>query len=198
MPTHYETLQVPKTASETEIRKAYLKLSLRWHPDKNQSKEAETKFKEISTAYQVLSDPSLKRDYDQSLNNPFTSFTSFNSSSSSYTTNFTPQDIDPQKIFQQFMDEMFKRTGSREPQEIYNQLTKDPKTKQMAQTAAGGAATVFAAQDLVSGVRGGSLFQTVAGVAGVLGGLWVASGTAPDEVSQFCGAEVANRIQNFR
>ena len=63
---YYEVLGVSKDASEDEIRKAYKKLAIKWHPDKHvdDKKEAEEKFKEISEAYSVLSDPKKKREYD--------------------------------------------------------------------------------------------------------------------------------------
>ena len=63
---YYEVLGVPKDASNDVIRKAYKKLAIKWHPDKHvdDKKEAEEKFKEISEAYSVLSDPKKKREYD--------------------------------------------------------------------------------------------------------------------------------------
>ena len=63
---YYEVLGVPKDASDDVIRKAYKKLAIKWHPDKHvdDKKEAEEKFKEISEAYSVLSDPKKKREYD--------------------------------------------------------------------------------------------------------------------------------------
>lgn len=65
MTNYYEILEVKKDATEQEIKKSYRKLSLKWHPDKNQgSKEAEERFKEISKAYQILSDPGTRNLYD--------------------------------------------------------------------------------------------------------------------------------------
>ncbi len=63
---YYEVLGVPKDASDDVIRKAYKKLAIKWHPDKHtdDKKAAEEKFKEISEAYSVLSDPKKKREYD--------------------------------------------------------------------------------------------------------------------------------------
>ncbi|MBI5152121.1 molecular chaperone DnaJ [Candidatus Peregrinibacteria bacterium] len=62
----YEILGVPKTANEQDIKRAYRKLALKWHPDRHKSdKEAETRFKEINQAYEVLSDAKKRQMYDQ-------------------------------------------------------------------------------------------------------------------------------------
>ena len=63
---YYEVLGVPKDATEEQIRKAYKKLAIKWHPDKNPDnrKQAEEKFKEIGEAYSVLSDPQKRNQYD--------------------------------------------------------------------------------------------------------------------------------------
>ena len=62
---YYKILGVDKNADKTEIKKAYRKLALKYHPDKNPSKEAEEKFKEFSEAYAVLYDDEKRRMYDQ-------------------------------------------------------------------------------------------------------------------------------------
>ncbi len=63
---YYEILEVKKDASEDDIKKSYKKLAMKWHPDKNPNnkEEAEKRFKEISEAYQVLSDSSKRSMYD--------------------------------------------------------------------------------------------------------------------------------------
>ncbi len=63
---YYEVLEVSKTATADEIKKAYRKLAIKYHPDKNPGdKEAEEKFKEAAEAYGVLSDPDKRAKYDQ-------------------------------------------------------------------------------------------------------------------------------------
>jgi curved DNA-binding protein len=61
----YETLEVSENASADEIKKAYRKLARKYHPDVNKDPKAEDKFKEINAAYEVLSDPQKKQQYDQ-------------------------------------------------------------------------------------------------------------------------------------
>uniref|UniRef100_A0A668AI71 DnaJ heat shock protein family (Hsp40) member B2 n=1 Tax=Myripristis murdjan TaxID=586833 RepID=A0A668AI71_9TELE len=66
MVDYYEVLAVPRTATQDDIKKAYRKQALRWHPDKNpdNKEEAERKFKEVAEAYEVLSDKSKREAYD--------------------------------------------------------------------------------------------------------------------------------------
>lgn len=62
---YYEILGIPKGASESELKAAYRKQALQWHPDRNKSAEATQKFKEINEAYEVLSSSEKRAAYDQ-------------------------------------------------------------------------------------------------------------------------------------
>ena len=114
---YYEILGVSKNASSKDIKKAYRKLALKYHPDRaNESginpKEAEEKFKKIGEAYSVLSDADKRRQYDQFGPEGFSQFTRGG-------TGGFRMDIDPFEIFSQFFggggpDDFFSsfRTGS--------------------------------------------------------------------------------------
>lgn len=73
---YYDILGVKEDSSQDEIKKAYRKLAIQWHPDKNQDKKeiAEKKFKEISEAYSVLSDEKKRKEYDMMKKGVFEGF----------------------------------------------------------------------------------------------------------------------------
>ena len=61
---YYDVLGIGRDADEQKIKKAYHKLAMKWHPDRNKSAEAEERFKEIATAYAILKDPKKRARYD--------------------------------------------------------------------------------------------------------------------------------------
>ena len=76
---HYKTLEIPENANTEEIKKAYRKLSLKYHPDKNiGNPEVVKTFQKISSAFEVLGDPQKKEEYDGNRNNPFSRMNSMN------------------------------------------------------------------------------------------------------------------------
>jgi curved DNA-binding protein len=70
---YYQILGVSKNSTPDELKKAYRKLARKYHPDTNKDKDAESKFKDISEAYDVLSDPDKKSKYDN-LGNSYNRF----------------------------------------------------------------------------------------------------------------------------
>ncbi|XP_061770239.1 dnaJ homolog subfamily B member 9-like [Nerophis ophidion] len=62
---YYDILGVPKDASERQIKKAFHKLALKFHPDRNKGPDAEARFREVAEAYETLSDDKRRREYDQ-------------------------------------------------------------------------------------------------------------------------------------
>jgi curved DNA-binding protein CbpA len=89
MKDYYQILGIERNSSEEEIKSAYRKLALQYHPDKNlgNEEEAEAKFKEMGEAYKILSDPDERKKYD---NGEDVSSTFASSSTFSYST-FDPQ-----------------------------------------------------------------------------------------------------------
>ena len=114
MKNYYEILEINKNANKEEIKSAYKKLALKYHPDKNKTnkEEAENKFKEISEAYEILSDDQKKFNYDNGQNvvihnhNPFDIFehmfnnhhSSFNIDLSNLNSSFTSVNTSTQII----------------------------------------------------------------------------------------------------
>ena len=100
---YYKILQISKNASEDDIKKAYRKLALKYHPDKNKSPEAEEKFKEIAEAYDVLSDPKKKQIFDsygeEGLKGGLNSGSGGDGSTGGYTYTFQG---DPRETFRMF------------------------------------------------------------------------------------------------
>ena len=74
MNNYYEILEVSKDANQDEIKKAYKKLAKKFHPDINKESGAEEKFKKINEAYEVLSDETKRKEYDQKLNSSNNSY----------------------------------------------------------------------------------------------------------------------------
>jgi len=74
---YYSLLKIERNASQEDIKKAYRKLAMKFHPDVNMDKDAEEKFKALGEAYSVLSDSSKKRIYDRTgkagLSDPYSS-----------------------------------------------------------------------------------------------------------------------------
>ena len=68
---YYKVLDIPKNSSEKDIKKAYRKLARKYHPDVNKDPKAEDKFKEINSAYEILSDKEKKSQYDMHGDNMF-------------------------------------------------------------------------------------------------------------------------------
>ena len=113
---YYEVLGVPKTATIEEIKSAFRKLAMKYHPDRNKEKDAEAKFKEVNEAYQVLSDKDKRALYDQygfeGLNqsgfnseniNPFDIFNQFfGGGGGGFSFNFGGDDEDSEDIFSSF------------------------------------------------------------------------------------------------
>ena len=118
---YYDVLGVNKETSIEDIKKAYKKLAILYHPDKNPENkdQAEVKFKEISEAYKVLSDPIKKRNYDMGINidmgnfDPFSMFNQF----------FQNQDMSS------FIHDFFNNQNENAQQGLYDDILGGPEVK---------------------------------------------------------------------
>ncbi|MYM37153.1 DnaJ domain-containing protein [Duganella sp. FT50W] len=68
MENYYNTLGIAPNASEDDIKKVYRSLAMRFHPDRNPEPGADARFKAVTKAYEILSDPVKRDEYNQSLN----------------------------------------------------------------------------------------------------------------------------------
>ena len=116
MADYYEVLGVSKNASADEIKSAYRKQALKWHPDRNKTNEATEKFKQVNKAYEVLSDSKKKEMYDQyghERQPPFTyTYTDINGGSPFEGADFGGFS-DPFEIFEQFFGFRSPFSGAR-------------------------------------------------------------------------------------
>lgn len=91
---YYDILGVEKTADETQIKRAYRKLALKFHPDKNKAKSAEEAFKKVNQAFSVLSDKTKRQNYDMFGTEEGPGMTTM------------PPDFNPFDIFEQFFGDL--------------------------------------------------------------------------------------------
>ena len=96
---YYDILGIEKTADEAQIKKAYRKLAIKFHPDKNKAKNAEEAFKKVNQAFSVLSDKNKRKNYDM-----FGTEEGIGMSS-------MPADFNPFDIFEQFFGDMGEFSG---------------------------------------------------------------------------------------
>lgn len=155
-PCYYELLGVEKTSTQDQIRKAYLRASLKFHPDKNPGDEAaEEMFKLISEAYNILSDPEKRELYDK------------------YGHAAVKDNIDPEELFER----MF---GTRDPKEAFKKVMADPELRGPVVSGIGLATTVGSVYAIYNGIKNkkgaSAVGHTVGGLVGTVGGLTVTVG----------------------
>jgi hypothetical protein len=109
---YYKILDISREASQSDIKRAYRKLALKYHPDKNKSPDATKKFQDIGEAYSVLSDSAKRRRYDLGSTTPFSGFSDneFSDFASDFATTFsgfTAQSFTMDDAFDVFSDFMY-------------------------------------------------------------------------------------------
>jgi len=139
MADYYDALGVSKTASDSEIKAAYRRQALKWHPDRNKSSEAANRFKEVTKAYEILSDSKKREMYDQygesafnrggpsgvggqySQQGPFNVYTDFGGAESPFGNVDFSGFSDPFEIFEQFFgfQSPFSKRSRRQRREVY-------------------------------------------------------------------------------
>ena len=106
---YYDILGIQKNADEKEIKKAYRKLAKKYHPDTNPGdKHAEQQFKEVTEAYNILSDPEKKRMYDQFGSAAFDGSMGAGNTNGEYYTEYHFEDDDMDNIFGDIFGDMFR------------------------------------------------------------------------------------------
>jgi len=144
MSDYYDILGVSKGASEQEIKTAYRRQALKWHPDRNKTPEANSKFKDVTKAYEVLSDSKKREMYDQygenafnrggpgaggggqySQQGPFNVYTDFGGAGSPFENVDFGGFSDPFEIFEQFFgfQSPFSRGGRRQQRRDVYEIT---------------------------------------------------------------------------
>ncbi|CAF0890817.1 unnamed protein product [Adineta ricciae] len=150
---YYKELGVHRHATSADIRAAYKRLALVWHPDRNKAKEAEEKFKKIKQAYDVLIDDKQRREYDQQQNPWFDGTSSFQyaahpASADQFNLHtfdqFTAAPVDPFEIIndiQYFQDADFTTKMMNSPSyrnlytQIFNTMNNDPQNHRRGHTS---------------------------------------------------------------
>jgi len=121
---------VKSDATEAEVRKAYRRLALQWHPDKNSDKGAEKKFKEIAEAYEVLSDPQKRRVFDARTKSAEAKHSPFDSTGHDFGFSFFQfgrDPTDPMDLFSRFFGQHPDLDDTQGDSVFYHpQMIKDP------------------------------------------------------------------------
>lgn len=123
--SHYKVLSVEKSDSDVIIKKAYRKLALKFHPDKNSAPSAEGAFKAINAAFDCLSDPSKRREYDMVGHDSFegtgssSPYSGFRQRSQGHS-----QDISPEDLFNMFFSGGNPQFRRRQAQQQYYRKTR--------------------------------------------------------------------------
>ncbi|MDD5770442.1 MAG: DnaJ domain-containing protein [Candidatus Gracilibacteria bacterium] len=136
----YDILGISKTATNDEIKKAYRKLAMQYHPDRNKSnKEAENKFKEINQAYETLSDDKKRKNYDMFGNQDFSSGNPFSREGGNYSYDYSNSGIDLEDLFGNFSGKGRTKTSGIDLEDLFgnegfsSKSTKNSKKQQQEQ-----------------------------------------------------------------